>query len=288
MSFAALETSTDRGEPIRLYEFRFGPGSGDVVGYTDSERDETFDGLLYAAIPIDCGEISSSGSLDKTTLLIQMFEGAGLTDVFRLYPSSSIVTAVIREGHANDPDADFKVGWTGRIVAFQIDAENNMTELTGEPVAASMRRAGLRRHWQYGCPHALYGPRCKASKSAASSNHVALAVNGAFVTLASNWKPDDRKPKYVGGLAQWTLPDGRIGLRTIVRSSVDGIILLSAPPAGLDPGETLTMTLGCNHKSGVGPQPDGDCRPLHNNILNFGGQMFIPYKNPIGIRNNYY
>lgn len=288
MSFAVQETSVDQGEPILLYQFRFGPTANDVVGYTDNEQSIVRESVTYTAVPIDCGEISASGSLDKATLSIQLFEGAGITDLFRKRPPSSIVTVIIYQGHANDVQGQFLVTWTGRITSFSIDAEANTTELTGEPIATSMRRSGLRQHWQYGCPHILYGPRCRASKMAASSNHVVLAVNGAMITLSPTWKPDARKPKYNGGYAQFTLPDGRNELRTIIRTENDGRVLLSSPPGGLDPGESVTMVLGCNHKAGVGPQLDGDCAPLHNNILNFGGDMWIPYKNPIGLRNNYY
>lgn len=288
MSFAEYETSADQGSPITLFEFRFGPTDADVIGYTDAENDITFEGRVYAAVPIDCGEITASGTLDKAKLSITFFEGAGITDLFRLRPTSTVVTVAVRQGHANDPDAQFLVNWTGRVTGFSIDAEQNSTTLTGEPIGTSMGRNGLRRHYQYGCPHVLYGDRCKANKAAASATFPVISISGSTLLFAAGWVPDSRKPKYLGGYLQYTQADGRVELRTIIRVENDGHVLVAAPPYGLVAGATVTMVLGCNHKSGVGPQPTGDCLPVHHNILNFGGQMFIPFKNPIGIVNNYY
>jgi hypothetical protein len=286
MSYGEIESSVDSGEPVLLFEFRYGELDSHAYRYTDAEEDLDFLGKTYTAVPIECGEITASGTLDKATLTVNIFEGSGLTDIFRFRPPSSIVTLIVRHGHIGDDSEQFLVGWTGRVIGFSI--EGNQTQLNCEPLGTSLKRNGLRRNWQYGCPHLLYGPQCGASKAAASSQHAVLAVSGGTITLAANWDSDARRPKYAGGLAQWTLPDGRVELRTILRIDAAGVVRLTGSASDLDPGDFVTMTLGCNHKAGVGPQPDGDCLPLHNAIQNFGGQMFIPFKNPIGITNNYY
>lgn len=78
-------------------------------------------------------------------------------------------------------------------------------------------------------------------------------------------------------------------VRTILRIENGGTtFLLGGTTRGLSVGTPINMVLGCNHKSGTDAQPDGDCGPLHHNILNFGGQERIPFKNPIGLVNNFY
>lgn len=292
MSFAEHETSTDDGEPISLYLFRYGEPDAAVFGYTDAEQDVVGPGdrpgltVTYKAASIDCDEITASGTLDRSTTEIRTSDDTELADLFRLYPPSSIVTVSIREGHANDEDGQFLAVWAGRVLGFS--TEDNEATYTCQPISTSLKRIGLRRRWQLGCPHVLYGPKCKASKPAATTNHVVAAVLGAVVTLSSGWATDARKLKHHGGLAEWTLPDGRREVRTILRTDPSGTITLGGYAYGLEDGMTISLSLGCNHQAGVGPQPDGDCLPLHNNIRNFGGCMWIPTKNPVGIKNIFY
>jgi hypothetical protein len=40
------------------------------------------------------------------------------------------------------------------------------------------------------------------------------------------------------------------------------------------------VVLGCNHQAYA--EEGGDCQPLHDNIVNYGGDRWIPLKNPIG------
>lgn len=287
MGFAAYETSTNEGEPVSLFLFSFGAGAADYYAYTNHEENIIFDDGLgggaktYVAIPIQHGKITSSGNLDKSSLTINMVEDASITDLFRSQPPSGIVSLIIRQGHVNDPDAQFLVKWSGRVLGFGIDAESNQTNLTCEPIATSLKRNGLRRHYQYACPHALFGDQCKANKLAASHNAVVLSVNGSVINLSPTWTTAELRDRFLGGSAEYLLPDGRKEYRTILKVEASGAITLATAPAGLDPGESVTMVLGCRHTM-------EDCTSVHNNIQNFGGCPWIPTKNPVGIKNNYY
>lgn len=292
MSFAQYETSASAGEPINLYQFRYGPGPADVLAFTDAEQDRVFDDgitgpVTYKAIAIEHDEVTVSGTLDRSATEVRTSDDSELADLFRLYPPSQVVSVTIFQGHANDADAQFLVEYGGRVIGFGSEADQ--ARYTCEPISTAMRRAGLRRRWQYGCPHVLYGQgpgRCNANKAAATENHVVLGVAGSVLTLAPTWS--NRKAKFLGGLAEWTRADGRSEVRTILTAAEDGTIVLSGYAAGLAPGSAISLVLGCNHKAGVGPQPDGDCLPLHGNVQNFGGQMWIPSKSPFGLHNNFY
>jgi len=51
-------------------------------------------------------------------------------------------------------------------------------------------------------------------------------------------------------------------------------IHLTGPTPELPVGGPFEISLGCNHQV-------SDCEFLHLNILNYGGQPFIPLKSPI-------
>lgn len=289
MSFAEHEVSRDRGEPINLVLFRYGSGEGDVFAYTDAEQNLPFQGYTYTSIPLDIGEISSSGTLDQSTLSITVPQDSGIADMFRQRPPSTVVTVIIRQGHANDTDAQFIVGWSGRVTAFEVDGDSDEAAFGCEPISTSMMRTMLRRHWQYGCPLVLYGPQCRADRAASTVTRVAVDVSGAVVSLSAAWESEPRKAKYQGGIAEWTDALGRREVRRILSCDANGTVNLGNTADGLSAGDTIKLTLGCNHKTGIPSLNDGgDCGPLFNNILNFGGDPWIPLENPVGIKNNYY
>lgn len=276
MTFAIREESRALGEPINLYLFRYGDEANSYFAYTDAEASITHNGITFEPAPVDRDSVKSSGNLDKASLSVRLPQDLPAMQFFRQYPPAAIITLTIWQGHQADPE--FLVVWTGRVLGSSI--EGNEAVLNCEPISTSFRRTMLRRHYQYGCPHALYGPGCGANKAAATITRNVQTVNGPRVTLPSNWETSERRQKYVGGTLEWTLPDGRKDLRTIIR--IDGAeLLLSSSVSGLLPGQAVQVVLGCNHQM-------DDCADLHGNINNFGGQPWIPTKNPFGIVNNFY
>jgi hypothetical protein len=57
-------------------------------------------------------------------------------------------------------------------------------------------------------------------------------------------------------------------------------------PQGRGRRRSVSVVLGCNHIAYA--EDGGDCQPLHDNIVNYGGDRWIPLKNPIGDYNNYF
>lgn len=285
MSFAGNEISRDLGQPIDLYEFRYGEGENDIFRYTGGEKSLVFrppgDDIdrTYTAISIWHDEIAASGTLDKSALSVNFAIDASITALFRDRPPSSVVSIIIRQGHANDTAKQFLVNFSGKVIGFSEDNEGNTVKLTCEAIGTSMKRNALRRRWQYSCPLALYGPDCRASEIDATDNFVVLGVSGSILVLPNGWRAEAVRNRYIGGKAKWTLPDGRSEIRTITQVNADSV-LLNNRIVGLDPGESISLTFGCPHTM-------TGCKQ-HNNIQNFGGDPWIPLKNPVGIKNNYY
>ncbi len=282
MTFAAREDSRIAGHPIHLYEFRFGPEVDSVRRYTNIAKGFAWGGHTFEPLTIQHGEIVASGNLDKSTLQVRMPDEGDIPDLYTGSPPSSVVSLIIRQGHLADDD--FKVCWSGRVGGTSYEGAELILDC--EPISASLRRSGLTRLYTIPCPLVLYGPKCRANKAAASSNHIATTVNGPILTFASDWAPTDRKDKYIGGVVEWTNAAGRLERRSIVGRDGSTKLIMSNYSDTLVSGMTVTLVLGCNHQHGMN-DTDGDCLNLHDNILNFGGQPEIPLKNPIGIVNNY-
>ncbi len=282
--------------------FRYGDGVGARVFYTDAESDITIvqptesgvgtEVVTYVAFPIQRGAITASGALDKSSLEVRLSSLSPIADLFRQFPSSGLVLLTIRGGHQNDPNSEWLVSWVGKVLSGQPDLSEVV--LNCEPASSAMRRIGLRRCYQYGCPHVLYGPSCRADRPAATVTLLTVEVLGAVLTFASGFNTVPLE-KYLGGLAEWTDANGSRVVRSVLRitaqadATVD--VLLSGPAGGLEAGGNTALSYGCSHTM-------DDCRDLHvpsdepvtagGNIHNFGGQPFIPTKNPIGLYNNYY
>jgi hypothetical protein len=275
MSVEKHEESRIGGEPINLYRFQHGPRDNDFYGYTDFERDLISDNVLYKAIPLQRGAVNSSGTLDRTALEIRMPGNLPLPRLFTGFPPSNVVNLVILQGHVDDVDVQFLPIWSGRVLACA--HQGTEATLTCEPISTSMRRVGLRRHYQYMCPHVLYGDQCRASKTAATITVTVDIASGRRIIIGG---VISHRARYIGGLAEWTAPDGRRHIRSIAEFDVDTAndrtgVTLSGPSDGLLPGRQVSLSYGCSHKTQA-------CIEWHSNIRNFGGQPFIPLKNPVG------
>jgi hypothetical protein len=283
MTFEAKELSRAQGTPATLYHFAYGEDDAAYFAYTDAEQLVTFDGVAYQPLPIMRGSIATQGTLDKAVLDIQLPTTSGLADLYKLYAPTRIVVVIVRQGHVGE--TDWPAIWVGRVI--NISRTGNQAVLSCEPVSTSMRRPGLRRHYQYGCMHALYGPMCKANRTAATTSSTVSSIAGNVVTLPAGWNGARAAAKYAGGLLEWTTPEGNTEIRTIMRVIGNGLTI-NGLPIGLSVGTALLVSLGCAHTM-------DDCQNLFvetgtglSNIVNYGGQPWIPTVNPIGYANQFY
>ena len=286
MTFPTYESSIEDGGPVQLYRFTYGSEAGEYLAYTSHTVQVTVDhggsiGIVnYTPVPVERGNIFSNGTLDKSAIKISLDVSTELAELFRVYPPSSVVTLTIYEGHVDDPDDEFIVVWTGRIVAVSRQGSN--LNISGEPVSTQMRRPGLRRHYQYGCPLVLFGQElgmggCGASKAAATVAATVAAISGTVITLNAGWEGALTPAKFVRGQMEWTPAGQSTERRTILRVSGNDITL-SGIPVDLAVSDSVDVILGCNHKAFA---PDGDCEALHNTLVTYGGHPWIPTKNVI-------
>lgn len=287
MAFETIETSRRRGEPVTLYRFIYGGVEGDSpaplsFNYTDCESDIIYDGVTYSPTPVMRDSVNASGTLDKSSLSIRLPRDIELSEEFRVWPPPQPMTLIIRQGHLTDVADEFLVCWSGRVLS--VGREGDECVITAEPVSSSLRRPGLRRHYQIGCPHALYSigtGMCNASEAAATVSATVASKSGTSLTLNSGWEGAFDPTKFVEGMIKWTNSNGMVEARKIL-SVTGNVLAIGGLLRDLEASDTVSVILGCNHQM-------SDCADLHNNIQNHGGCPWIPLVNPIGFgRNQYY
>lgn len=279
MSNQLYDESRESGAPINLFLFTYGPDAADYYGYTTGDAPITVAALgkTFVPAPFSRGEVQTSGNLDNQTLEVRGSLDSDLANLFLVYPPTQVVGLIIYEGQARDVDQEFVAIWTGRVI--NCSRQGSEAVYSCEPGTTAMKRAGLRRHWQFGCPHALYGTQCGANQAAATSPATVASVDGSTVTLSSGWEPTGIDgQKYIGGMMTWTVGT-HTERRSILQVNGDEIVL-SGFARDLVATDTVSMVLGCNHQR-------TDCLTLHNNIQNFGGQSWIPTKNPFANVNRF-
>jgi len=215
MSFGSRENSRSLGSPDTLYRFTV---FTDVYAYTDAEEPITFNGISYMPLAIDRDSVSTSGSLDKSQIKINVPHDCEVAELFRVFPPSEVVGVTIFQGHYGDPDSEFLAIYSGRVVSAP--REGSEASLACEPINTSMRRPGLRQRYQYGCPHALYGPQCRADRNQFTWTRQVIAISGAQLTMEPGWENGSGQSaiKFIGGLFEFTR-SGRSELRTILRAA---------------------------------------------------------------------
>lgn len=285
MSFSALETSRHLGRPVHLYQFKGTPdveGEGMIgpYGFTNGEDLITRDGIDYQPWPIKHGNLTVSGTLDKAALEVSMGRDSVLDDMFLAFPPSQVINLIIFRGHMGDDPTptNFPAEWSGRVRG--VDFADYEVKFNCEPVSTSIRRPGLRRNYQLGCPHVLYGEMCRASKSAATDTQTVASVAGNTVVLvdALGFAPAN----FTGGLLEWTRADGIKEIRTILSVTSDGkTVRLRGATRDLLSGGAVAASMGCSRTLEF-------CTTVHNNVHNFGGQPWIPFDNPLASVSKFY
>jgi len=240
--------------------------------YTNGEEPITRAGITYEPWPISHPDYTTTGTLDKSNLTVDLARGSPFDALFNAYAPSQVVSLFIFQGHMGDEPttANFPLEWSGQVASVAYRSDSTL-QVTVESTGASMRRPGLRRNYQLGCPHALYGEECRAKMAPATITRTVSDAVGNRITVAP--APVIDRQKYVGGMVMWVDQDGRDRVATITNFSAENVVSLRGYTGGIGEGDSVKLILGCNRTM-------ADCRDLHGNILNFGGQPFIPLENP--------
>src|SRR5574343_2107807 len=185
------------GRPVELYRFVYASDPEQSYRYTDAEFPVTYGGELYSPIPIKRGTSTNNGTLDKSVLEVNVPYNTEVPELFRVAPPTFAVTLTIYQGEAEDATAEYKPLWSGRVLGCSWQGVE--AKLNCEPISTALTRVGLRRNFQYMCPHMLYGDNCRADKLAATGTTTIDIFLAKSVTIPVAVTPTE----YVSGMVEW-------------------------------------------------------------------------------------
>jgi uncharacterized phage protein (TIGR02218 family) len=265
VTYAEREESVYEGNPIELYQFE--REDGIAWRYTSSDESRIYLGNFYTAIPMQRNAIEVSQDTIKATLKIEMPVDEDFIQQFVTEPPFIAIAVTVWRYHEDNTEV---VGlWTGRVINIEIQ-ESTATVLC-ESSYTSLKRNTLRRVYSVRCPHLLYGPVCKVDKNFFVENVTVASFSGTQVTSTGF----DLTPEqyFLGGYVEHT-KNGFLSRRFVI-DQVDDTITLELPLYNLEIGDVLVSYPGCSHTLTI-------CNTKFSNVANYGGQPWIPDKNPLG------
>lgn len=276
MTFATYELSIDQGSPVLLYDFFIGTAHW---RYTSADRAITYLANEYDPLPISSGSINQGNEIKKKTLAVTVPLDAGIVSVLANYPPSGDVMLTIVAIHQTDPDLQGYTVFVGRVMS-QAQAGATVS-LSCEPAYTGVKATGLRRRFQLNCAHVLYSPTgCTLLPTDFVVVTTITAVAGPVVTC-TGLAPPLAGLTWPGGYVEWDSGLGYLERRSINSAAGDVLTLAYGSP-DLVNGLAVNAYPGCDHSTGnciLFVPPGGTVG--EGNILNYGGQPYIPSVNPL-------
>ncbi|AXH68427.1 hypothetical protein [Vibrio phage R01] len=262
MSYSDQENSAYDGKPVTAYHFTYG---GKEYWYTSSDEDIQSPGGIATSIHIKHGVIKETQEDKRSNVKIEIDASTDLAKALRTNPVDSVCKVEILRSHRNDKNKQWIYYWRGNVSVVGRE-EALLLNLECSHMLTALATGGLRARYNYHCPHALYGPSCRATIAADKTKKFTVsAISGIHVSLtgwtATNW--------WDGG--QLHFEDGK--RRRYIMSSDSTGVNMDAVAAGLTVGTVVTLQAGCDRTKAT-------CQSKFNNLPNYGGYLAVPVKNP--------
>jgi len=286
---SGLQTALASGTTTLCWCWKVGPRDGTALGFTDHDRDITFDGLTYRAstgftasdmqsslgLSVDNLEVTgalSSLALTEDDLLAGRFDDAGV-EIWAVDWSDPTQRLLLRSGNLGEVRRG-DVGF--------------MAEIRG---LANRLNLSKGRNFEYGCNAILGDQRCGVNLAAA-----AFAGAGTVSATLDDWRfrvsglDAFADGWFRDGLVSWT-GGGNAGRQSEVKahyvdSSGVEIELRQLLPVAIAVGDSFGIVAGCDKQFST-------CRSKFANNVNFRGFPHMPgndfvvrYPNSSDINNN--
>lgn len=256
------EQSEADGQPVELYLFDRNNGA-ELWAYTSTDYDIVYEGKTYTGVLIRRGDIA----LDSNSLKTQLSIETALSNPFArnaiIEPIEGVVKLTIYRRHKNS----YVTYWKGfvRGIRFKSQIISIMVGLK----LSSLKRGGLMRKFNRNCGLVLYSHWCTISKTDSNfyRDGTINLVSGVeidatiFGTESDGW--------FLGGIFK---TDNGNCLQRIVYH-VGSVIKIARSVSALKATHTFRAWAGCDHLKAT-------CKDKFNNKLNYGGQPYLPDKNP--------
>jgi uncharacterized phage protein (TIGR02218 family) len=268
----ALAAQLDSGVTTLCWCWRVARVDGAVLGFTDHDRELTFDGVDYARASAQASGAleSEAGLAGGTTSVVGVLDDAGITseDVSKgLY--EGVRVQLFRVDWA-DPSSRVLM-WTGLIGEVTRGELGFEAELRG--LQSTLER-GVGRIFARRCDAALGDARCTVDL-----DHPDFRASGAVSAMldARTFRTTDLGAYADGwfarGVLLWT-GGANEGARAEVEAHRAGasaatLELLAPPTAAIAPGDAFTVDAGCDKRWAT-------CKAKFANTVNYRGFPMIP------------
>jgi uncharacterized phage protein (TIGR02218 family) len=273
---AGMQAHLDSGATTLCHCWKLTLHSGAVSGFTSHDRDLIFDGVTYSALSgFEAGVIESSLGLNVDDL-----------EVLGALSAATLNEADLAAGKFDNAYVQImRVNWQD-VAQRVVLASGNLGEVRRGATGFHAEVRGLAHHlnqprgrlFQYGCDVDLGGSKCgvnltlPAYKGTGSVLSIPVAENsrrafiaGSLGAFAGGW--------FTRGRILWTAgANNGLAMEVkehILTGSVVTVELWLAMPQVIAPGDTFTITAGCDKQFGT-------CQAKFNNAVNYRGFHLMP------------
>jgi len=256
------EQSVQDGQPVELYLFDKDEGA-EFWSYTSTDYNIVHDGRTYLAELIKRGDIVLDLNSLKTRLEVEVHLSNPFVRNFISEPIEGTVRLTIYRRHADS----YATYWRGYLQGVKF-LSKKVIILLGLKIS-SLKRFGLMRKFQRNCGLALYSTWCTISKTNplyyvdGTINSISGTTIDAtiFSSKADGW--------FLGGI--FKTDNGSCLQKIVYHSGTE--IKISRSVSAISAGDTFRAWAGCDHLKAT-------CKDKFANKLNYGGQPYLPDKNP--------
>lgn len=237
--------------------------------YTSDDRPLIFGSQTYEPAPVKRARISESFDAARNVLDIDVPLTLPILDIYRgTSPMADINVTLYRRRKSTGV---VKIAWIGIIGS--VEFKPTIATIHGLPPSSRLSGNGLNRCWAKQCDRLVYGSglgECNKDPNVMRVDGTLNAVTGSTVKAAAfATKPDGW---FSGGWVEWT-EGTAVERRFIVEHVGDTLTLLT--PALTTLGRIVATYPGCDHTLQT-------CHDKFDNSDNYGGDPWIPAKNPFG------
>jgi len=258
MSWEDTEKSIEDNSPIELYKFSR-PNVGKIYLYTSSPDPITLEGLTYEPVALEREAVKVTEDVNKASLDIKLPYTVELVlDYVGEVIVDAITVTVYRENVGG-----FIQYWAGSLDSISVSEP--FAEASCVTVAKAMEDSMLHLLHSVQCPYQLFhGATCRVDENLFTVAGTVSASTGTTIqSVAFATKPDGW---FLGG--QITIN----ARRRMIMGHTGDVITIS-PYLLTGAGDTFQASAGCAHTT-------TDCTTKFGNLLNYGGEPYIPVKDP--------
>jgi len=256
------EQSVQDGQPVELYLFDKDDGA-EFWSYTSTDYNISHDGRTFLAALIKRSDIVLDLNSLKTRLEVDVDLSNTFARNFISEPIEGTVKLTIYRRHADS----YVTYWKGYLQGVKF-LSKSIKILLGLKIS-SLKRFGLMRKFQRNCGLALYSTWCTISKTDSDYyvDGIINSIDGTtidatiFSSKADEW--------FIGGI--FKTDNGSALQKIVYHSSTE--IRIARSVSALSVGDTFRAWAGCDHLKPT-------CKDKFGNKLNYGGQPYLPDKNP--------